>query len=145
MEFDTWIQSIAVGENSNSSNSSSTTVSGCGSSTTPRIQHPEIFFRWSMPAASEAIPIRIPIGAHRDEDGFVPCGVTDNDTSESVEDPPYFLDMSHYSQSVEDGDGPSAATMFTERVSFYTLHFSFGVKQFNSNGRLITMFFRSMK
>lgn len=69
-----------------------------------------------MPAASEAIPMRIPTGARRYEDGFVSCGVTDSDTLESVEDPPYFLDMSHYSQSLEDGDGPSAPTMFTERA-----------------------------
>ncbi|CAG9537471.1 unnamed protein product [Cercopithifilaria johnstoni] len=69
-----------------------------------------------MPAASEAIPIRVPAGAQRGEDGFVPCGVIDNDTLESVEDPPYFLDMSHYSQSVEDDDGPSAVTIFAQHA-----------------------------
>uniref|UniRef100_A0A915Q084 phosphatidylinositol-3,5-bisphosphate 3-phosphatase n=1 Tax=Setaria digitata TaxID=48799 RepID=A0A915Q084_9BILA len=78
----------------------------------PRIERPE---GWSMPAASEAIPIRVPIGAQRSEDGFVPCGVIDSDNFplESVEDPPYFLDMSHCSQSVED-DGPSDATIFAQ-------------------------------
>lgn len=85
----------------------------------PWIEHPE---SWSMPAASEAIPIRVPAGAQRGEDGFVPCGVIDNDTLESVEDPPYFLDMSHYSQSVGDDDGPSAATIFAQRVSSTFLH-----------------------
>ncbi|VDO10366.1 unnamed protein product [Brugia timori] len=74
-----------------------------------------------MPATSEAIPIRVPAGAQRGEDGFVPCGIIDNDTLESVEDPPYFLDMSHYSQSVEDDDGPSAATIFSQHVSFFFL------------------------
>lgn len=93
-----------------------------------RIEHPE---GWSMPAASEAIPIRVPAGAQRGEDGFLPCGVIDNDTLESVEDPPYFLDMSHYSQSVEDDDGPSAATIFAQRVSFHTSsRYSFDFKQF---------------
>uniref|UniRef100_A0A8R1Y9L2 phosphatidylinositol-3,5-bisphosphate 3-phosphatase n=1 Tax=Onchocerca volvulus TaxID=6282 RepID=A0A8R1Y9L2_ONCVO len=72
-----------------------------------------------MPAASEAIPIRVPAGTQLGEDGFVPCGVViDNDSFplESVEDPPYFLDMSHYSQSVEDDNGPSAATIFAQHV-----------------------------
>ncbi|KAM3724524.1 Myotubularin-related protein [Dirofilaria immitis] len=71
-----------------------------------------------MPAASEAIPIRVPSGAQRGEEDFIPCGVVDNDSFplESVEDPPYFLDMSHYSQSVEDDDGPSAATIFAQRA-----------------------------
>ncbi|EJD74419.1 CBR-MTM-3 protein [Loa loa] len=69
-----------------------------------------------MPATSEAIPIRVPIGTQRGEDGFIPCGVIDNDTLESVEDPPYFLDMSHCSQSVEDDNGPSAATIFAQHA-----------------------------
>ncbi|MCP9258657.1 hypothetical protein DINM_001670 [Dirofilaria immitis] len=48
--------------------------------------------RLDMPAASEAIPIRVPSGAQRGEEDFVPCGVVDNDSFplESVEDPPYF-------------------------------------------------------
>ncbi|VDO33745.1 unnamed protein product [Onchocerca flexuosa] len=100
-------KNIAVSDNS-SSNSKVVVIA-------PQIEHPE---SWSMPAASEAIPIRVPAGTQRGEDGFVSCGVIDNDSFplESVEDPPYFLDMSHYSQSVEDDNGPSAATIFAQHA-----------------------------